>query len=110
MLTAFSVFGLTLGNEIPVYLLPLMGAAVLSVAYVRPHSARKILRGNDFSYGLYIYHLPIVNVLLHGGRSGGVHWVAVALALAMGCAVASWFMVERPFLRLKNAALRPVGA
>ncbi len=107
---AFNGFGLILGNDIPVYLVPLMGAAVLSVAYVRPHAAHKVLRGNDFSYGLYIYHFPIINVLLQNGRSGGVQWVAVALALAMGCAAASWFMVERPFLRRKTAALRPVGA
>jgi peptidoglycan/LPS O-acetylase OafA/YrhL len=72
--------------------------------------AHWVLRGNDVSYGLYIYHFPIVNVIIETNRAGGIGWVAVALVASVGCAVASWIFVERPFLRRKKAALRQVGA
>jgi len=110
MFAAFHFGRPPLGNEIPVYLVPLMGAAVLSCAYVRPGVAHWVLRGNDVSYGLYIYHFPIVNVIIETNRAGGIGWVAVALVASVGCAVASWIFVERPFLRRKKAALRQVGA
>lgn len=109
MFAAFHFGRLPLGNDIPVYLVPLMGAAVLSCAYVRPGLAHRVLRGNDASYGLYIYRFPIINVIIETGRAGGIAWVAVTLVASVACAVASWGFIERPFLRKKKAALRPVG-
>jgi peptidoglycan/LPS O-acetylase OafA/YrhL len=51
----------------------------------------------DVSYGLYIYAFPIQQMLAAAGMSS----FALATALTLPFAAASWFLVERPALRLK---------
>ena len=51
----------------------------------------------DLSYGLYIYSFPLQQVLAEHGRLG----ILTSLALALPFAAASWFLVEKPALRLK---------
>jgi len=106
----FHFWGLPLGNQIPPYLVPLMGVAVLSAAYANPSFGNWLLGGRDFSYGLYIYHMPIANVLIQLGRTGSGAWIAVALTLSSLCAWVSWTFVERPTLRRKKSAVRAIQA
>jgi peptidoglycan/LPS O-acetylase OafA/YrhL len=110
MLIDFHFWGVRLGNDIPPYLVPIMGVAVLSLAYVRPTLGHQVLRGNDVSYGLYIYHMPIVGVLIQFGLVDSLTWVSVALTCSFACAICSWRFVERPFLRRKRIGLRAVAA
>jgi peptidoglycan/LPS O-acetylase OafA/YrhL len=110
MLLDFHFWGLPLGNDIPPYLVPLMGVTVLSAAYARPKLGHRLLGGNDLSYGLYIYHMPIVNLLINIGCIGSLAWVSLSLVASTVCAAGSWLLVERPFLRRKRAALRTVPA
>jgi peptidoglycan/LPS O-acetylase OafA/YrhL len=42
----------------------LLSITVISLAFTRKYLAHKILRGNDISYGLYIFHMPVVNFFL----------------------------------------------
>ena len=61
------------------------------------------------SYGLYLWHWPVF-LVLNGGR---LHWAFVPLTLvrlaaSLVMAVASFFLVEQPFLRLKRR-LEPAG-
>lgn len=60
------------------------------------------IRRNDFSYGLYLYHMPIINFLLFSGLTNpfaGVAWTVLAGAVA---ATASWYLVEKPALGFKH--------
>jgi peptidoglycan/LPS O-acetylase OafA/YrhL len=59
----------------------------------------------DLSYGLYIYHWPVQQLLVLAGLTalGVVPFVAISLACAGVCALASWYLVESPSLRQKNA-------
>jgi peptidoglycan/LPS O-acetylase OafA/YrhL len=60
------------------------------------------------SYGIFLYHGPIVQELdqhladewIPG--SGYLSMTAVALALTIACAAASYYLVERPTLRFKD--------
>jgi peptidoglycan/LPS O-acetylase OafA/YrhL len=55
------------------------------------------------SYGLYLWHLAIIEKLSSGGLRGSVGtvgFVIVALALALTAAAASFYLVERPAIRL----------
>lgn len=106
----FHFWGLPLGNQIPPYLVPLMGLAVLSAAYANPSLGNRLLGGRDFSYGLYIYHMPIANVLIQLGRTGSAAWIVVALMLSSLCAWVSWTFVERPTLKRKKSAVRAIQA
>jgi peptidoglycan/LPS O-acetylase OafA/YrhL len=106
----FHAWGMPTGNDIPAYLVPLMGCMVLTAAYWRPGIAERLLRRNDISYGVYIHHMPLVNLLSYLGATGpaGSFWLALAGTLAL--ATLSWRFVERPFLRRKRSALRTVSA
>jgi len=110
LLLDFHAWGMPTGNEIPAYLVPLMGCMVLTAAYWRPGIAERLLRRNDISYGVYIHHMPLVNLLLYLGATGpgGSFWLALTGTLAL--ATLSWRFVERPFLRRKRSALRSVSA
>ncbi|MBY6437553.1 acyltransferase [Rhodococcus kroppenstedtii] len=87
---------------------PLLGA--LPFAYLMMYLGvtlplRKIGRRNDFSYGVYIYAMPIQQLLVVA-----VDWtrfpigvyVATSVAATAPFAVASWFLVEKPAMLLKR--------
>jgi peptidoglycan/LPS O-acetylase OafA/YrhL len=58
----------------------------------------------DFSYGLYIYGFPVQQTLAEYGvhRHGQALYVVASLAGSLVLAAFSWYVVEQPFLRLKN--------
>lgn len=58
----------------------------------------------DFSYGAYIWHVPIINLLLVLKMPS----MALAITLTVLSAGISWFLVEKPMLRLKHQSIRPV--
>ncbi len=96
------------GNEINVVSYLLLAAIVFQVAYKLPVFSDRILGRNDYSYGIYIYHMPIINVLLFYGISQSIYSLLFTLALTFAFAAASWHFVERPALRLKKHALRRI--
>jgi peptidoglycan/LPS O-acetylase OafA/YrhL len=51
------------------------------------------------SYGLYLWHWPLIVLVLH--HVGGIAGNALTLALTVVCASASYRYVEQPFLRRK---------
>lgn len=82
-------------------------AAILSAAHTVPSLAGRLLRGNDISYGLYLYHALALNAYLELRKLGSLNLnggadVAVLFAIAVTAAVASWLLVERPALTLKH--------
>jgi peptidoglycan/LPS O-acetylase OafA/YrhL len=99
-------WGVPLGNELPVYILPLLGATVLATAYSMPTVSRSVLGNDDWSYGLYIYHMPLVNLALWLGYEGSTVAVWIVLGISALVAGASWRLVERPLLRRKRSTLR----
>jgi peptidoglycan/LPS O-acetylase OafA/YrhL len=60
------------------------------------------IRHHDFSYGLYLYGWPAQQLVqMWMPTLGPLGNTLGATLLAGACAVASWFLVERPALRLK---------
>lgn len=54
----------------------------------------------DFSYGVYLYHFPIVQTCIAWGLfewSAGMA-VMIVVALVLVCSVLSWFLIEAPAL------------
>ena len=93
------------GNEIHPALFPLLAVTVLSVAYTAPTLCDRLLHKNDISYGVYIYHMPIINIMLYYGLLSKYSYVAMALALTIAIATCSWFIIERPAIRRKKRPL-----
>ena len=94
------------GNEINPLSYLLLAALIFRLAYSRPKLSDRILRRNDISYGVYIYHMPVLNLFVFYGMSGSLWWVLAATLITVTFALASWRFVERPALRLKKLALR----
>jgi peptidoglycan/LPS O-acetylase OafA/YrhL len=87
-----------------VFLLPLAGT-VMSCAMTARSLAQRLLTHNDISYGLYIYHMPVIAALLQLRAPGSVTSVLVAVGIAATLGALSWFGVERHFLASKRHAM-----
>jgi peptidoglycan/LPS O-acetylase OafA/YrhL len=64
---------------------------------------------NDISYGMYIYAFPVQQVLVYvfpDQRLPALVFAALAVACTTPLAWASWALVERPAMQLKNLNLR----
>jgi len=61
----------------------------------------------DFSYGLYLYHFPIVQLFISKGyfEQHVFGAIAVLLLLVAIISIASWFLLERKFLQHRRHVL-----
>jgi peptidoglycan/LPS O-acetylase OafA/YrhL len=64
----------------------------------------RIASKNDFSYGVFLYAFPVQLLLTVLGvpKLGLLPYIALSVLVTVPLAVASWFLVERPALRLKS--------
>ena len=80
-----------------------------STILARVLSISAVVYLGKLSYSLYLWHVPILVWL--GAASGGFELIDVlAVALALVAAMASYHLVERPFLRLKRSPERAPAA
>lgn len=80
----------------------LLAAVVFSFAYSFSTLSGSLLKGNDISYGLYIYHMVVVNFMVHRGYMYDVKFLAIAIVATIILAVCSWRFIEKPSLKLKH--------
>ena len=75
--------------------------AVFSVAFFLPHIEGPTKYG-DFSYGVYVFHFPVIQALVALGLFAAHPWIAMETVLIVVSllAVASWKLIESPSLRL----------
>jgi peptidoglycan/LPS O-acetylase OafA/YrhL len=63
-------------------------------------------RLGDLSFGIYIWHMPLINLIIWSGLSSGpLHGtglIVATLGATLSIAYISWHLVERPALRLKR--------
>lgn len=80
---------------------------VLTAALVLP-VVKGPTRWGDFSYGTYVLHWPILQVLIAQGLFAANPWLGTlaTLLLVAVCAVISWFTVEKPALDFAHNRLR----
>ncbi|MBS0525202.1 MAG: acyltransferase family protein [Proteobacteria bacterium] len=88
----------------------LLAVTTLSVAYSWRSLSSRLLRGNDISYGIYIYHMLWVNAALVLGL--GHSWMGASIVFVGVTVTAwlSWTLVEKPALRLKERGSRKPAA
>lgn len=93
------------GNTIAFPWVVMIAGLVLSGAFTAPSLADRLLRRNDISYGLYIYHMPVFNFVLvmWPDRGAAANWLAIAAVAVF--ALMSWRFVEKPALALKHSTL-----
>ena len=88
----------------------ILAITVISLAYTLPTMAKKLLKGNDISYGVYIYHALIINILVSLGLTHRSAYVFVVWIGAYLVGYLSWILVERRFLRKKKRERRELDA
>ncbi len=83
-----------------------LAGVTFSAAWTLPGFSSRLLRSQDISYGIYIYHMVIINLLLEAGVRG-LGAVFLTALLAILCGTLSWVLVEKRALRLKPYSVRP---
>jgi peptidoglycan/LPS O-acetylase OafA/YrhL len=96
-------------------------AAALVIARVVSAQSSLLVRGLDVaplsglgrvSYGFYLWHYPVIHVMLYGGHDpvmaffGGFAYpklmmVASTFAVSLAFTLVSWFVIEKPAMRLR---------
>ncbi|MEU0136564.1 acyltransferase [Streptomyces sp. NPDC006296] len=84
--------------------LPAFAYLLLWLAIRLPAPFRRVGARHDYSYGIYIYGFVVQQSLVALGLARWGFWpyLAMSLAGALGAAVLSWHLVERPAMRLKD--------
>jgi peptidoglycan/LPS O-acetylase OafA/YrhL len=88
--------------------LPVLGVYLLLwIAFNDSIPLHRFGKYGDFSYGLYLYAFPVTQslVCLTHARFPPSVLALFVLAVTVPLAIASWFLIERPFLRLKHKPL-----
>ena len=80
----------------------ILGLTILSLAYTSPKLSYRLLKGNDYSYGVYVIHMIIANVMVELALTGNFWFLIVGLITVLIMAMLSWNFVEKPALALKN--------
>jgi peptidoglycan/LPS O-acetylase OafA/YrhL len=99
-------YNLGVGNNINFISFILLCLLIFRLAYTNPSLSDQVLSGNDISYGIYIYHMPIVNLWLFCEIQGTTISFVSAIVATICMAFISWYLIEKPALRLKKIALR----
>lgn len=76
----------------------LLNFSVLSFAFSYNHLSEKILKKQDISYGIYIYHMLVINIFIENNLSIH-HNFGIILLITIVMAAFSWFIIEKPVLK-----------
>jgi peptidoglycan/LPS O-acetylase OafA/YrhL len=84
----------------------ILAVCIVSLAYTLPDIANKLLRGNDISYGVYIYHGLIINIMVSMRLFYRTEYLLIVWVGTYLAGYLSWVLVERKFLRRKREKLK----
>lgn len=102
---ASNILGMRWNNGIHPLGFGLMAMICFRLAFIKQNVSNILLNKNDISYGIYIYHMPLINYILYLFGKG--FWqFHLSIVATIACATISWFLVERRFLRRKSFAAR----
>jgi peptidoglycan/LPS O-acetylase OafA/YrhL len=103
-LPAARVLGWRFDNDLNPLLFLALATVTLAAAFSAPTLSDNLLRRQDLSYGVYLYHAPTINFLLATGVLVGARGALATMGATFALALGSWWLVERPALRLKRRA------
>jgi len=81
---------------------------VVSVGTTNFMFCQKIIKGRDYSYGIYLYGFPVQQLLVYMTDNGmsAVENALYSWLVALGCAALSFHLIEKPALKLKKMSLK----
>jgi peptidoglycan/LPS O-acetylase OafA/YrhL len=75
---------------------------VFSMAFNSKFKVTKLLNGNDFSYGLYIYHGIVLNLFIELNVKNSIGYFILYLIIVILLSILSWKFIEKQFIKLKT--------
>jgi peptidoglycan/LPS O-acetylase OafA/YrhL len=78
---------------------------IFKIAYTKIKIPKNFLNKNDISYGVYLYHMPIVNFFIYKNLKETYSVLVLCLILTLSFALISWKIIEKPFLSFKKTSL-----
>jgi peptidoglycan/LPS O-acetylase OafA/YrhL len=95
-------------SSVRVFLNPLCYSAVVILAATSTIGNLKIGKFGDVSYGIYLYHFPAIQLLVHMGIFSLNPWIGLGLALLLtfSLALLSWHLIEKKLLRRTSHYLK----
>lgn len=109
-ITYIFIFGNWLNNDLTSYFLYtpyhlitniLLVFVILSAAFTYNDFSNKLLKHNDISYGVYIYHMLVINIFVQRNLISEPIYLIIVFIVTILLATLSWFYVEKKFLKLK---------
>lgn len=79
----------------------ILSLLTLSFAFSFTDLSHRLLRENDISYGIYIYHMPIVNTMISLGYKGSIWNLCILTVITSILAFISWKLIEQRILKMK---------
>jgi len=79
-----------------------LSAVLLALTAISAAHTNPIRIKHDLSYGLYLYHMVVINFMVQVGAANSYASVVVAMLASVAAAFGSWKLIERPALSLKN--------
>ena len=67
--------------------------------------SEKLLKRNDYTYGVYIYHMLIINIFVYLDLVGQSSYVISIIVLSLIFGIFSWHIIEKPFLGMKKRSI-----
>lgn len=105
VLASYSLGFIYGGNDINPLLALLLALLTMSAAYSKTSVFSVFLKEYDISYGIYIYHMVFVNILLQIAIfSPSINMLIMFIATIL-TAVLSWKIIEKPSLSLKKYSI-----
>jgi peptidoglycan/LPS O-acetylase OafA/YrhL len=98
-------FGIRIGSHPPEYFLSMILACLtISFAFSFCSLADSIIGRTDISYGIYLYHMVVMNLMI---EMGALKWpkafgMTATMIITILLAIISWFLIEKKCLKLKN--------
>ena len=81
---------------------------IFKIAYMKIKIPKNFFNKNDISYGIYLYHMPIVNFFIYKNLKETYLILVLCVILTLLFALISWKVIEKPFLSLKKTSLNKI--
>lgn len=91
--------------ETYIFKLVFLGFTTISLAYTFPKLSEFLLRGNDISYGVYIYHGLVLGIFVELGLKNNLMYVFSIFLISYLLGTLSWIFVEKPIMKRKRKAV-----
>lgn len=102
-------YHLELGNNLNPVIFIFLVVLIFSFAYSFTNLSNRLLKGNDISYGTYIYHMPVINFMLYHGLTEDFKYAIYVFFITIMLALISWCFIEKKSLALKKHPLNPLN-